>query len=379
LSDVETELRKKRPVNLKRITMSTREVDPQWPTPFVAAAVVVLVCLGALAAASQGDLLQSLVEKNEAAWQRIQSLQSVQYTVEQEWLDRQSQRPLQAAGQVKKSGNCCWSTYRQTIHSGPLQVVAERKAKVGDRRRLPMQLLAPDTSAGLTEETETRVVVNDKYVARWPKVANQAFAYQEDYNSVDGMSVKMKQRLRMSMPPDPLQDCFGTDTQRFRELLQSDPNRIRFDAVGIKGQDGNPMYQIRRFYPKDGPRPDLIWTIDPQKGSLVTESVFYAERETPVYQRTMRAEEVAPGIWYPVERRETRYAEPNQPGGTPIVEGWNRATIKDIKVDEPIPDEQFDIEALGLNKNDPNVIVWRTTLDGTMIRYVYRDGKLVPR
>jgi hypothetical protein len=25
------------------------------------------------------------------------------------------------------------------------------------------------------------------------------------------------------------------------------------------------------------------------------------------------------------------------------------------------------------------VIVWRTTLDGTMIRYVYRDGKLVPR
>lgn len=235
--------------------MRIREFNRGWSACFVSAALLVLVYLGACAAASQDNLLQSLVQKNEAAWQKIQSLPSIQYTMERQWLDRQLQQPFHGVGQVKKKGNCCWSTYRCTIHTGPMQVIAEKERKVGDRS-VPMQLLAPDTSAGQTEETEIRVVVNEKYMADWRKTANprvRSFAYQRDYNSVDDMGSKMREHLTRSMPPEFLQNCFGTGSRRFHELLQSDPNRIRFDAVELKGADGTRRYEIRRFYPKDAP------------------------------------------------------------------------------------------------------------------------------
>jgi len=242
---------------------------------------------------------------------------------------------------------------------------------------MPMQALEPDTSGGETEQTEMRVVVNDQYVAHWPMLGSPE-AYRYDHNSVTAMSPMARNVVTMSQPRDFLHGCFGEDRRRFPEAVQTASGRRTYEAVERAGEDGRRLYEIRRFYPPDAQRPDVVWVIDPQRGFLATEYVFSAMGEVPVSRREVRVEQIAPEVWYPVAIEETHYAEPNQPGDPPKVETWSKVALKDIRVNEPIPDAQFDIEALGLLKDKPDVRVLRITVDDQKIPYVYRDGKLVP-
>jgi len=122
----------------------------------------------------------------------------------------------------------------------------------------------------------------------------------------------------------------------------------------------------------------VVWVIHPQKGFLATEYTFDAAGEVPISRLKMSVEQIAPEVWYPVAVEETRYAEPNYPGDPPKIETWSKVLLKDVRVNEPIPDEQFEIEALELPKDKPDVTVLRVTMDGQTIAYVYRDGELVP-
>ena len=91
--------------------------------------LLMIPCPAQGASAAKEELLQFLVERNEAAWQEIQSLTSIQYRLDREWLDRRSQRPFHATAQVKKTGHCLWCMYRVETHTGPLQVVEERQVQ----------------------------------------------------------------------------------------------------------------------------------------------------------------------------------------------------------------------------------------------------------
>lgn len=357
--------------------MRARALAAQRSGSFVPAVMSVLICLVGIAEASQDDLLGSLIEKNEAAWQKIQSLQSIQYTLEREWLDRRSQKPLQGTAQIKKKGDSLWCVNRSTIRTGPLQVVAQRDIRLGNTTR-PMRVYEPNTVGGQTRQSEQRVVVNDGYVAFWPEVGNP-LAYRWDHNSVDTMDSQPRNMVRTAVGRDFLSACFGTEGARFREATRMNVDRVRYEAVRVKAADGRDIYQIRRHYPKDSPTADLIWVIDPDKGYLAVESTFYASGETPRRCQTMRVEEVAPGLWYPVACEEVRYAAPGETAEAPAVTGWTKITVKDLKLNEPIPDEQFEIDALRLKEDKPDIIVGWRTLDGVTTSYVYRDGKLVPQ
>jgi hypothetical protein len=252
--------------------------------------------------------------------------------------------------QVKKKGNCSWLTYRRT---------------------------GVNFTAGEIQEIERRVVINDKYAAEWPAVGNP-LAYRWDHESVDAMSSETKIHLGMTGADDFLCHCFGQEATRFPETLKEYPEVTRFDAVERKGEDGSLLYEIRKFRPKDAATPHEVWTIDPQKGFLATELVLY-QSEKPRIRDAMRVEEIVPGVWYPVGHEETRYAKTKEGEKTPSVESWCKERIKDLKVNKPTPDEQFDFEALGLLKDKPDITVLRTTVDGQTIPYVYREGKLVPQ
>ena len=152
--------------------------------------------LGQDASAPPEELLKLLIERNEAAWQKIQSLTSIQYTVEREWLDRQSQKPFRGIGQFKRKGKCLWSTYSFQAATGPLHVVGEAEGPTGT-----FQMLEPDTSLGQTKMMQRRIVVNDQYVAEWPGQDNP-FVYRWDHNSVDTMSERTRQHVKMTLPPD---------------------------------------------------------------------------------------------------------------------------------------------------------------------------------
>lgn len=350
--------------------MGTRRYDPAGPASLVLAAMAMFACLGGSVAASQDDLLQSLIAKNEAAWQRIQALRSIQYTLQREWLDRRSQKPFRGTVQIKRQGNCLWCVDRSTIHTGPLRVVAERPTPAG-----PMRRYEPNVAGGQTEQAERRLVVNDRYVAEW--AAGNPFASRWDHNSVEAMHPRHRDRVERAQH-NFMSACFGTDGYRLPEAVRMYPDRVRYEAVPVKGADGRTLYQILRFYPKESPTADLIWVIDPGKGHLAVERTFYAASETPIRQKTMRVEEVAPGLWYPVACEETEYGASGQTAEAPSVEGWTKVVVKDLKLNEPIPKEQFEIEALRLADDKPDIIVNWTTLDGQTRPYVYRDGQLVP-
>jgi hypothetical protein len=308
-----TEPEGKRIVNLEGTAMKTREFNPRWSACFVSAPLVVLVCLGGLTPAAQDDLLHSLIKKNEAAGKKIQALQSIQYTLERDWLARGQQQPFHGVAQVKKKGNCSWVTYRRT---------------------------GINFTAGEIQEIERRAVINDKYAAEWPAVGNP-LAYRWDHESVDAMGPETKTHLAMTGAEDFLCICFGHESTRFSEALKIYVDRIRYEAVERKGEDGRFLYDIQCFNPKDLATPNLVWTIDPQKGFLATEVVLY-ESEKPQIHDTMRVEEIAPGVWCPVGHEETRYAKTKEGEKTPSVESWCKVRIKDLKINEPIPDEQFD-------------------------------------
>ncbi len=339
-------------VSCSRIVSST-ELRGMWRRSrllWVAIIVNLRFCSGGTT--PQGDLLTFLINQNEAAWNRIQSLQTIQYTHEAEWLARGEPQPFRGVAQIKKRGDFLWSTFRRT---------------------------APDKTTGQIRENGIRLVVNDKYVAQWPATGNPV-AYQWDHTSIDEMSPDTKRHIVVTSPYDYLSSCFGTESHRFREATQRNPDRSRYEAVEARGEDGRLLYQIRRFYPKDGPRPDCVWTIDPDKGFLVVDKVFYPLGGTQAQSHaTMDVAEVAPEIWYPVGYAQTRYAKLAEGEATPTIESWRKHTIKDIKINEPLPDEQFDFEALGLRKDKPDILVMRTALNGEITHYVYREEGLVPK
>ena len=192
------------------------------------------------------------------------------------------------------------------------------------------------------------------------------------------MSQKEKTHLRVTMPYDFLPLCFGDSGLRFQEAMQKGGSAVKYEAVEVKGQDGKPLYQIKRFFPQGGPSPDLVWTIDPEKGFLAIERTFCPQGQGRTHH-TIQVEQISPGIWYPVGFEETRYEETKEGTGTPTVIGWIKSKIKDIKINEPLPDGQFDISALGLLKDKPDIRVLRTGLDGVTTEYVYRAKQLVPK
>ncbi len=220
--------------------------------------------------------------------------------------------------------------------------------------------------------------MNARYLAEWSGPGDGS-AYCQDHNSVAEMSPWWQTVLKMSLPPDFQYVCFGLDRQRFPEALQAVSTHGRYEAAEVSGEDGRPLYEIRRFDPSHDRHPDGVWTINPRKGFLAMQYIFNAMEEGPVSRWTMRVEQIAPEVWYPVACEETRYTEPNQPGDPPRVEIWSKIALKEIRVNEPLPDEQFEIEALGLAQEGSRVTVTRITADRRMTAWVYREGKLVPR
>jgi hypothetical protein len=341
-----------------------------WWRALVGLPFVAPVCLGQPAV--QDELLQSLVARNEAAWQKIQSLASLQYTLEREQLYPPWPQAFHAVARVKKRGDCLWSVYRFETPAGPWRVV---QGEIGDMGAW----VEPDVSAGQKAAmNERRVVVNARYLAEWSGPGDGS-AYCQDHNSVAEMSPWWQTVLPNLLPPDFQYVCFGLKRQRFPEILRAVSTESRYEAAEVSGEDGRRIYEIRRFDPSDDPSPDMVWTIDPQKGFLPTQYIFQAVGEIPVSRQTIRVEQIAPEVWYPVACEETQPAGGKRLGDPPRGEIRIKTTLKEIRVNESIPDEQFEIDALGLAQEGADVIVTRITVDRRMTNWVYREGKLVPK
>ena len=315
-------------------------------SPALLAFLLTLLYLGtvtASAADADEDLLEFLIKQNEAAHAR---LRSYAYTIEIESENFVRQRAVKTTGEVKRRGRHLFaiSASSQQGPFGPL---------------------------------EHRVVVNDKYAAYWPR--GNPIAYRVDHESIETMDKRTRSHVDIGTPSEPLPYCFGDSERRFRDALKQLAD-TKWDAVEARDATDRLIYHVRRFAPRmdDPAKPDAVWIIDPDKGFLATEHVGYAPAGGVWIRHVMHLKELSPGLWFPVEHVETRYViDPAVAANT--VTTRRRSTLKDVKLNPDLPDEQFQVDALRLRQDMPGVTVAHTSLDGKTVPYVYHEGTLIPK
>lgn len=291
------------------------------------------------------DLLNFLIERNEAGREKIKSYS---FTLE---ADQKYQKNLATgAAEVKGIGDYLWCKHLQT------------------------QL---NSAGGLMLERETRVVVNDTFSAIWrgPMVRT---ADQYLHRSFETMDPKRKSTIRTTMPHQFMGYCFGDPVTSFRESLALYPEKVKWRAIKTEKADGKQVYEIWRSSVTGGESGVKVkWVLDPAKGYLATECTAYQDNAIWL-RRVMEVEELAKGVWFPIEFREERRDRQGGSDGSKVI-SEETIWLKNVVVNEGIPDEQFEFDALNLQKDMPDVIVLRFGLDGSRVPYVYYGGRLVPQ
>ena len=294
-------------------------------------------------ATSGKELLDFLIAQNEAAKEKIGAYSC---TLETKW-SGSNDRVFEGTAQIKKQGDNLWTKYTRT---------------------------AFNETAGEMQEREIRIVVNDKYVVVLPMMGNPT-AYQHDYTSFETMDARTKSLLTISSPRDYITCAFGAASrQTFHEEMERLPD-TKWDAIETQDKNGRKIYQIQRFVPTEAGdyKLERTWNLDPQKGFLISEITTYGFDGAVRFQTSMQIEEVSEGIWFPVALRSESHPDGENEKGR-----WRENTLKDVKVNQEFPKEQFEIDALNLKEDQPNIIVLRTGLDGKDTPYVYHNGKLLP-
>jgi hypothetical protein len=216
--------------------------------------------------------------------------------------------------------------------------------------------------------------VNDEYAAYWPR--GNPIAYRVDHESPAKIDANTAGHLKGATPFDPLPHCFGNADRPFRAAIAQHED-TKWDAVESKDPTGRLVYHIRRFMPRmmeDPTKPDGVWIVDPDKNFLATEHLAYNPTGHVFIHHAATLKELSPGLWFPVEHAETHYASDPAPN---TVTSRRRVKLKDIKLNPDLPDEQFQVESLGIN-DMPNLRLLRTHVDGKKVPYVFHDGKLIP-
>lgn len=307
------------------------------------------------AAHCRGDLLKSLIEQNEAARAKIKTAAyRVKWTMDFEL--KEGLRHDEGFGEVKMKGDWRYST---------------------------QDCNASIPATGWKQRQTRSMAINDKYLAYWPTIGN-AYIYQDDHQSIKGLSDDAKLRRNTHTTPDIFSFGFAFGGERqttFREMTKLHPDKIKWTAQEAKQPNGDTVYLIKRYSPfmNDPAKPDGVWTIDPQKGFLVTQAVFYSRAGNIWVTRKTEPKEIHSGIWIPVSYRELRYGKPDDPqaGKTP-----NQSTIiqlEDISVNQEMPDECFTIESILPEEHRAYTTLFRKGLDGNTEAYIYKNGRYVLR
>lgn len=302
----------------------------------------------ALTTNASDELVHYLIKKNSEARKKISS---ASYRVEfhSELETKKGKRINHGHGLVRLKGNYRWSTF-------------ENYAQI--------------PQAGWQQKQSGRIVLNDRYCGYWP--IGNAYAYRADHQSIETMTEHTRMHVIGHSPPDYqlLNICYqGSEYSSFSEQIKQHPDKIRWEAVKKKKDDEN-VYEIRRFSPymHDQTNADTIWTVNGDKGFLVTERISFT-RDGNISEHTkIEIKEVLPKLWFPAALSKKRFDHKSDQ--KEIVDANSTVTLKEIQLNISIPEEQFEMTALGL----PNdiTIFWTDQNDET-VAWVYEGDELVRR
>jgi hypothetical protein len=303
----------------------------------------------------QKDLLNFLVEQNEAAKEKIKTAQSrVEWTMDFE--AKEGLRHDEGFGEVKMKE--AWRLSTQECNAS-----------------IP-------ATAWKQKQTQS-MVINDKYLAYWPTIGN-AYIYQDDHQSLNELSDDSKLRRNIHTTPDIYSFSFAFGGERnatFKEMMKLHPDKIKWTAEETKQPNGDMVYLIKRYSPfmNDPAKPDAVWTVDPQKGFMVTQALFYSKAGNVWVTRKTEPKEIGSGIWVPASYQEHRYGKPTdlQARGEPTLS--TIVQLEDITINHEISDDYFVIESILPEEHRESTTLFRKGLDGNTKAYVYWNGGYILR
>ncbi len=298
----------------------------------------------------QDDLLNFLIEQNEAAREKVKTAEyKVKWTSDLE--TTKGFRNNKGFGEVKIKGDLRFSTQECDVS-------------------IP--------ATGWQQKHTQRMVINDKYLAYWPSFGN-GYIYRDDHQSLEKLSDDSKLNRVLHTTPDmfALDIAFGGEKgTNFKEMMKLHPDEITWTAEESRQSNGRTVYLIEKFSPfmNDSTKPAAVWTIDPEKGFLVTQAVFYSKAGNIWITRKIEPREIGNGIWFPASYQENRYGKPTDPE---VIEKSDHNTaiqLEDIKVNNVISNDFFVIESILPKEYRESTTLFRKGLDGSSEAYVYRNG-----
>jgi len=317
--------------------------------------IFVLIIVFSQAAYCQEDLLNFLIEQNEAAKEKIKTAEyKVKWTANDE--TKEGLRQDEGLGEVKMKGDWRLST---------------------------QELDASIPATGWSQKQTARMVINNKYLAYWPSFEN-AYIYQDDHQSLKELSDDAKLRHDLHTTPDIYSFNFAFGGERettFKEMMKLHPDKIRWTAEEARQPNGDTVYLIKRYAPfmNDPTKPDGVWTIDPQKGFLVTQAVFYSKAANVWVTRKTEPKEIDNGIWFPASYQEYCYGEPTELQAREKPTQSTEVQLQDISINKEIPDDYFVIESILPEEHRESTTLFRKGLDGNIEAYLYKNGGYILR
>lgn len=261
-------------------------------------------------------------------------------------------------------------------------------AKSGKQRMIyfntRLDILPGQGRASATKRLEYRAVINSSYSAKW-EALNLSEADLWDHTSIEGMSPTHVEEMERDTSSDFILHGFGDGRRLLSDTYENDEKkRGRWEAVRQQLPDGSLIFHINRYWPGGTGKPEWLmsqWDIHPDKGFVITGFRSY----TP--QGDLRAEEKTipelyegSDIWLPTVYEETWYGALTHPEATSEkrkqVQRQYHASIKNVILNQPIPESRFSLEALGLSANTD---IRREALDGSKSVWRYVSGHLLPR
>ncbi|MBI4559369.1 MAG: hypothetical protein HY706_17420 [Candidatus Hydrogenedentes bacterium] len=265
-----------------------------------------------------------------------------------------------------------YTTRQGTTEHFDRQATLKEKMKGGF---ICAQRVEKDTITGpnpRTVERQARLVVNDQYIAEWD--ARNPVVRLIDYDRQTGMPVLTRRSYRTIFPRDVLSYGFGDGELTLQGIYDHLSKEQEMNLSVEKGaaQDEKDVYRVK-IYDKSSEQPFEELTVDTGKGALITRAVMFSGSKITQEMKVL-AKEAAPSVWFPVVWEEVIYTKSKETGDL-VERTRSRCEIKDLEVNQEIPDEQFTWKGLDLR---PETQIIRVDRSGAERIMVVVNGELVP-
>ncbi|HIJ75068.1 MAG TPA: hypothetical protein HPP83_13310, partial [Candidatus Hydrogenedentes bacterium] len=314
--------------------------------------VAAACAFAAYAASADEDLLEIVIEQQEASRHKIKSLVA---TIE-----------LESSSYGVRDGELHKVTHKQIIHRVDKGSKQRWDTQTTSWQNTPWGAATPDGEGMYVGCSTRHQVINEAYLSLWEE---GDWLYLYEHESIETMSDRAKIKLDLAEIQDILDFAVGAfNAQSFRDILEVSGD-YSFSAERVV-EDGDEVIQIKQ-YRGQSTSPTIVYTVDPDKGFLTTKMVMSSEHNGVFRddKYSVDVQEVAPGIWFPMKvsfDSERHASDPNVSSN-----GWAiDIRVTSIEVNVPIEDDFFTWQATGYPENRRVFVV---TLDEQAGRDVSRD------